>query len=91
VRNRGCPHEPQKRWPAVSSCPQLAQLCVSVKTASQQDYARTQRGKPDAELAVVTGTSHGLLHEKPALCNKIIVDFLVNDPVPTIAPVRRAT
>ncbi len=26
-----------------------------------------------------------------ALCNKIIVDFLVNDPVPTIAPVRRAT
>jgi pimeloyl-ACP methyl ester carboxylesterase len=49
------------------------------------------RGLPDAELAVVPGTSHGLLHEKPALCNKIIVDFLVNDPVPTIAPVRRAT
>jgi pimeloyl-ACP methyl ester carboxylesterase len=51
----------------------------------------TYRGLPDAELTVVPGTSHGLLHEKTALCNKIIVDFLVNDPVPTIAPVHRAT
>ncbi len=50
------------------------------------------RGLPDAELAVVPGTSHGLLHEKPALCNRIIVDFLTTtDPVPTIAPVRRAS
>jgi pimeloyl-ACP methyl ester carboxylesterase len=49
------------------------------------------RGIPDAELAVVPGTSHGLLHEKPALCNRIIVDFLTTDPVPTIAPVRRAS
>ena len=49
------------------------------------------RGLPDAELAVVAGTSHGLLHEKPALCNGIIVDFLTTDPVPTIAPVRRAS
>jgi pimeloyl-ACP methyl ester carboxylesterase len=47
------------------------------------------RGIPDAELAVVPGTSHGLLHEKPALCNKMIVDFLTTDPVPTLAPVRR--
>jgi pimeloyl-ACP methyl ester carboxylesterase len=51
----------------------------------------TYRGLPDAELAVVPGTSHGLLHEKPALCNTIIVDFLTTDPVPTIAPVRRAS
>lgn len=29
----------------------------------------------DAELAVVPGTSHGLLVEKPDLCNKIMVDF----------------
>jgi pimeloyl-ACP methyl ester carboxylesterase len=48
------------------------------------------RGLADAELAVVPGTSHGLLHEKPALCNAILVDFLASDPVPTIAPVRRA-
>jgi pimeloyl-ACP methyl ester carboxylesterase len=43
----------------------------------------------DAELAVVPGTSHGLLHEKPTLCNAIIVDFLTAEPVRTIAPVRR--
>jgi pimeloyl-ACP methyl ester carboxylesterase len=49
------------------------------------------RGLPDAELVVVPGTSHGLLHEKPGLCNPIIVDFLTTDPVPTIAPFRRAS
>ena len=47
------------------------------------------RGLPDAELAVIPGTSHGLLVEKPTLCNTIIVDFLTTDPVPTMAPIRR--
>jgi pimeloyl-ACP methyl ester carboxylesterase len=41
------------------------------------------RGLADAELAVVPGTSHGLLLEKPALCNRLILDFLTSDPVPT--------
>jgi pimeloyl-ACP methyl ester carboxylesterase len=49
------------------------------------------RAIPDAELAVVPGTSHELLHEKPALCNELIVGFLTTDPVPTLAPVRRAS
>lgn len=48
------------------------------------------RSLPTAELAVIPGTSHGLLHEKPGLCNAIIVEFLRSDPIPTIAPVRRA-
>jgi pimeloyl-ACP methyl ester carboxylesterase len=48
------------------------------------------RGLVDTELSVVPGTSHGLLVEKPALCNTIILDFLANDPVPTMAPIRRA-
>jgi pimeloyl-ACP methyl ester carboxylesterase len=48
------------------------------------------RGIPDAELAIVPGTSHGLLVEKPALCNGMMIDFLTTDPVPTIAPIRRA-
>lgn len=47
------------------------------------------RGLADAELAVVPGTSHGLLHEKPTLCNSMIVDFLTTDPLPTFAPIRR--
>ncbi len=46
---------------------------------------------PNAELAVIPGTSHGLLVEKPALCNAMIIDFLANDPVPTFAPIRRAS
>ncbi len=45
---------------------------------------------PEAELAVVPGTSHGLLHEKPDLCNRLLLDFLTTEPVETIAPVRRA-
>jgi pimeloyl-ACP methyl ester carboxylesterase len=45
---------------------------------------------PNAELAVVPGTSHFLTQEKPHLVNAIILDFLTNEPVPTIAPIRRA-
>jgi pimeloyl-ACP methyl ester carboxylesterase len=48
------------------------------------------RAIPDAELAVIPGTSHGLLHEKPELCNSMLLEFLFDDPVPTIAPVRRS-
>ena len=48
------------------------------------------RAIPNSELAVVPGTSHFLLQEKPSACNTIIVDFLTNDPAPTVAPVRRA-
>ena len=49
------------------------------------------RALPDAELAVIPGTSHGLLVEKPELCNTMVVDFLANDPVATFAPIRRAS
>jgi pimeloyl-ACP methyl ester carboxylesterase len=45
---------------------------------------------PDAELAIVPGTSHFLTQEKPELVNKIVVDFLTKEPVPTVAPIRRA-
>jgi pimeloyl-ACP methyl ester carboxylesterase len=52
--------------------------------------ATLYEGIPDSELAIVPGTSHFLLQEKPGLCNKIILDFLSTDPIPTVAPVRRA-
>ena len=45
---------------------------------------------PDVELAVVPGTSHFLTQEKPALVNAILIDFLTNEPVATVAPIRRA-
>lgn len=47
------------------------------------------RALPDGELAIIPGTSHGLLVEKPDLCNTIMLDFLTRDPVPTVAPRRR--
>jgi pimeloyl-ACP methyl ester carboxylesterase len=47
-------------------------------------------GLPNAELAVVPGTSHFLTQEKPHLVNALVLDFLTNEPVPTVAPIRRA-
>jgi pimeloyl-ACP methyl ester carboxylesterase len=47
------------------------------------------RGLSQAELAIVPGTSHGLLVEKPSLCNTIPLDFFSNTPVETYAPIRR--
>lgn len=44
---------------------------------------------PDAELAVVPGTSHNLLLEKPRLCTQLVGEFLRTDPVPTLMPIRR--
>jgi len=48
------------------------------------------RAVPTSELAVVPGTSHALLREKPELVNRLILDFLANEPVLTAWPVRRA-
>jgi pimeloyl-ACP methyl ester carboxylesterase len=48
------------------------------------------RAIPEAELAVIPGTSHGLLVEKPELCNKVIETFLTTEPIETLAPIRRA-
>jgi pimeloyl-ACP methyl ester carboxylesterase len=48
------------------------------------------RALPTAELAIIPGTSHGLLAEKPKICNRVILDFLGNEPVETFAPIRRA-
>ncbi|MFH8989590.1 alpha/beta fold hydrolase [Streptomyces sp. NPDC017940] len=47
---------------------------------------------PNAELAVVPGTSHFLTQEKPDLVNALVLDFLSTDKTArTIAPIRRAT
>lgn len=49
------------------------------------------RSIPNAELAVVPGTSHAVLMEKAELVNKVVLDFLTKDPSPTMMPVRRAS
>ncbi len=45
---------------------------------------------PSAELAVIPGTSHMAPVEKPDLVNSLILDFLTNEPVRTLMPMRRA-
>jgi pimeloyl-ACP methyl ester carboxylesterase len=48
------------------------------------------RAIPRAELAVVPGTSHAVLLEKPEVFNRLVLDFLEHEPVPTMLPLRRA-
>ncbi len=47
------------------------------------------RSLPEAEQAVVPGTSHVLVMEKPALVTQLALDFLTTDPITTIMPIRR--
>jgi len=48
------------------------------------------RSLPNAQLAVVPSSSHLLLFEKPALCTRLVEEFLTTDPKPTLMPIRRA-
>ena len=48
------------------------------------------RAIPNSELAVVPGASHAVGMEKPELLNRIVLDFLENEPVATMLPIRRA-
>jgi pimeloyl-ACP methyl ester carboxylesterase len=48
------------------------------------------RSIPDSQLAIIPGTSHALVFEKPALLNQLVLEFLENDPAPTMLPFRRA-
>jgi pimeloyl-ACP methyl ester carboxylesterase len=70
--------------------------CRTLVMVADDDEVRLEhavdlyRSLPDAELSVVPGTSHGLLAEKPELCNMVITEFFTKDPVPTFAPIRRA-
>jgi pimeloyl-ACP methyl ester carboxylesterase len=48
------------------------------------------RAIPHSELAVVPGTSHTVMMDKPGEVNRLILDFLANDPIETMVPIRRA-
>ncbi|WP_309672278.1 alpha/beta hydrolase [Gemmatimonas sp.] len=82
--------------PALTTDDLAAIGCRTLVMLGDDDEVRLEhatglyRGLTQAELAVVPGTSHGLLVEKPELCNRIINDFLSTEPVPTLAPIRRA-
>ncbi len=69
--------------------------CRTLVLVADDDEVRLEhavamyRAIPNAELAVIPGTSHGLLVEKPDLCNQIIETFLTTEPIATLAPIRR--
>lgn len=70
--------------------------CPTLVMAADDDLVHLEhtlaiyRSLPRCELAVVPGTSHTLLMEKPELCTWVAADFLTADPVPTFIPIRRA-
>lgn len=76
---------------------QLAELDVrTLVMAADDDIVHTEhtvalfRALRAGELAIVPGTSHDLLHDKPGLTTKLVTDFLTSDGVPTAIPIRRA-
>ena len=70
--------------------------CSALVMAADDDIVTLEhtlelyRGLPNAELAIIPGTSHLLLHEKPELCVKLVSDFLTGHPAPTLMPIRRS-
>ena len=75
-------------WP--TSLPRTLVVIADDDEVRLEHAVDLYRGLPDAELAVVPGTSHGLLVEKPELCNTLITEFFTKDPIKTFAPIRRA-
>lgn len=53
-------------------------------------FVAMYRALPRAQLAVVPGSSHLVLFERPELCAELVADFLTTDPKP-LMPVRRAS
>ncbi|MBO0773997.1 MAG: alpha/beta hydrolase, partial [Actinobacteria bacterium] len=84
------------REPALTPADLRKLTCRTLVMFADDDEVRLEhatemyRSLPSAELAVIPGTSHGLLVEKPDLCNRVITEFLTQDPVQTFAPIRRA-
>ncbi|GAA2060251.1 alpha/beta hydrolase [Catenulispora yoronensis] len=60
-------------------------------TVSLEHTIALYRGIPDSELAIVPGTSHLLVLEKPDAVYSLVAEFLTAQPTPTFMPVRRAT
>jgi pimeloyl-ACP methyl ester carboxylesterase len=71
------------------TCPTLVMVGDDDAVSLEHTLA-LYRALPSAELAVVPGTSHTLLIEKPDLCTDLVKAFLSDPPTPTHMPIRRA-
>jgi pimeloyl-ACP methyl ester carboxylesterase len=83
--------------PGLAPAELTAVTCPTLVMAADDDIVTLEhtlalyRGLPAAQLAVIPGTSHLLLHEKPHLCARLLTDFLTAEPTPpTQMPIRRA-
>jgi len=51
-----------------------------------EHIAAVQKALPDSQTAVIPGTSHGVVMEKPHVVNQLIVDFLADEQVEKMLP-----
>lgn len=65
------------------SAPTLVML-ADADVVSIEHAAAVQRAIPDAQLAVIPGTDHLLLFEKPEVVNRLIIDFLADEQAPKL-------
>src|SRR5262249_38731467 len=71
--------------------------CPALVISADDDLVRLEqtitlyRGLPEGQLAIVPGSSHLLLHEKPEFCVNLVVEFLTRNQVRTLMPIRRAS
>jgi pimeloyl-ACP methyl ester carboxylesterase len=65
-------------------------VCSDDDVVTLEHTLALYRGLPEAELAVVPGTSHVLVVEKPQLVTRLVLDFLTADPPKPVWPQRRA-
>jgi pimeloyl-ACP methyl ester carboxylesterase len=70
-------------------CPTLV-MAADDDNVTLEHTVELYRGLRDAQLTIIPGASHLLLHEKPELCTKLVSDFLTVAPTPTLMPIRRA-
>lgn len=70
------------------SAPTLV-LIADDNMVSLEHTASLYRAIPNGELAVVPGTSQTVLMEKPELMNRIVLDFLEQEPAQTMLSLRR--
>ena len=72
------------------TCPALV-IVADDDMVTLEHTIELYRGLPNAQLGIIPGTSHLLLHEKPELCATLVIDFLTCAPAPTLMPIRRVT
>lgn len=64
-------------------------ICSDDDVVTLEHTTALYRALPDAQLAVIPGTSHVLILEKPDLVGSIVLDFLTREPILTRVPMRR--